>query len=91
MSDNNQIPEDLWVEENVIYTIHEVVQLPVQGFKLGYKLKELELTEDCFPYQYFDSERFMFLLDINVEELDLEEYEEEEDDTPAEANFDSLD
>ncbi len=80
-------------EKNTIYTITEVVKLPVQGYKLGYKLEEIELNDSCFPYEFYDAERFMFLLDVSIELIthDLDDIEDDEDDdTPAIANFESL-
>ena len=89
-----EISEDLWVKQDEIYTIDEVVKLPVQGYKLGYKFKEVELDESCFPYEFYDADRFMFLLDVSIgliiEELREGEDDDEEDDTPAVANFESL-
>ena len=38
-----EIPEDLWVKQDEIYTIKEVGKLAVQDFKIGYKFEEVEL------------------------------------------------
>lgn len=53
-----RIPENKWIKEGETYTVVFAVKLNVQKNKIGYRLKEIELDESCFPYQYFDSERF---------------------------------
>ena len=91
----DEIPEDLCVQKDTVYTIKEVAKLPVQGYKLGYKLEEIELNDSCFPYEFYDAERFMFLLDVSIELIaydldDIDDEDDDEDDTPAVANFESL-
>lgn len=93
-----EIPEDLWVKQDEIYTIKEVAKLAVQGHKIGYKFEEIELDESCFPYEFYDADRFIFLLDVSIAMVleDLRDYDpdnngdDEDDDTPAVANFESL-
>jgi len=71
-----QIPEEKWIKEGETYTVIAVTQLEIQKNKLGYKLAEIDLDHSCFPYHYFDSERFALPKDSPVlkveEELDLE-------------------
>ena len=64
------IPVNKWVVKDEFYTVLEFVKMELQGGKLGVKLKEIDLT-DCFPYEFFDANRF------GVTEADLKKYEEE--------------
>lgn len=52
------IPFHKWVEEGKIYTIERLVRMNIQQNKLGVVLKEIHLDESCFPYYYFDADRF---------------------------------
>jgi hypothetical protein len=51
------IPDDQWIKEGEIYTVTRVVQLALQQDRLGLILEEIKLT-DCFPYEFYDSNRF---------------------------------
>lgn len=53
-----QIPDNKWVKEGEIYTILRLVRMNLQQNKLGIVLEEIELDESCFPYYYFDADRF---------------------------------
>jgi len=53
------IPDEEWLEEGMIYTIVDVVELNLQKGKLGISLEELKLTEASAPYQYYSLERFL--------------------------------
>ena len=53
------IPDEEWLEEGMIYTIADVVELNLQKGKLGISLEELKLTEASAPYQYYSLERFL--------------------------------
>jgi len=63
-----QIPQSQWIEEGVIYTVTNVINLPLQSGIAGFLLKEVSLSPDCFPYEFYNSNRFGIILD-NVEEL----------------------
>lgn len=71
-----QIPDEKWIKEGETYTVTFATPLSIQKNKLGYSLKEIQLDESCYPYHYFDSERFAeasFLDKIKIEEeVDLE-------------------
>ena len=49
----------------------------IQRNKIGVKLAEIELGQSCFPYEYFDAERFAIVDPSKVtskeQELSLEE------------------
>lgn len=53
-----QIPADKWIKEGESYTVVSVTLMNVQRNKLGLKLAEIELGQSCFPYEYFDADRF---------------------------------
>lgn len=57
----NDIPNSKWLEKDKIYTVIRVVKLPLQGMAIGYELEEIDL-KDCFPYQFFSSNRFGVLI-----------------------------
>jgi hypothetical protein len=62
-----------WIEEGVIYTVVSAIKMGLQPGKMGLKLKEIELTDKSFPYEYYDSVRF-----IPIEGLFMSAEEEEE-------------
>lgn len=63
------IPTSKWVKKNEYYTVIMVTKMLIQGGKIGFKLKELDI-DDCFPYTRFSAERF----GIPVADLWAEEY-----------------
>jgi hypothetical protein len=80
MNDSNKpakIPAEKWITKGEFYTVEYAVTLSLQVGKIGYKLKEVNLDHSCFPYEYFDSERFAIVVDslesVKAEEVNLEE------------------
>lgn len=61
-----KIPAEKWIKEGVTYTVEAAVTLSIQVGKIGYKLREINLDHSCFPYEYFDSERFAIIADSSV-------------------------
>ena len=57
------ISEYEWIEEGMVYTITEVVEMGLQKNKLGIALEEIELTEASAPYKYYSLERFLLVPD----------------------------
>ena len=57
------ISEYEWIEEGMVYTIIEVVEMGLQEGKLGIALEEVELTEASAPYKYYSLERFLLVPD----------------------------
>jgi hypothetical protein len=53
-----QVPEEKWIKKGNTYTVIASIKLNIQLGKIGFKLEEIELDHSCFPYEYFDSERF---------------------------------
>lgn len=48
-----------WVKEGEIYTVIEISKMGLQAGRFGYKLKEVQLSEQSFPYEYYNSDRFV--------------------------------
>lgn len=67
-----EIPFDQWIIEGEEYTITKIVKMGLQGNKLGVLLKEIQLGEDCFPYEYYDADRFIPMELIKQETVNIE-------------------
>ena len=48
-----------WIEQGKKYTVIEISKMGLQAGKFGYKLKEVQLSEQSFPYEYYNAERFV--------------------------------
>lgn len=48
-----------WITEGKVYTVVEIAKMNLQNNKLGYRLKEVQLSEQSFPYEYYNAERFI--------------------------------
>jgi hypothetical protein len=48
-----------WIAEGQVYTVVEIAKMNLQNNKLGYRLKEVQLSEQSFPYEYYNAERFL--------------------------------
>jgi hypothetical protein len=55
----DKVPDYEWIKEGIVYTVIQVVEMGLQKNKLGVKLKEVDLSEESFPYQYYDLDRFI--------------------------------
>jgi hypothetical protein len=55
----SKVPESEWVIEGEVYTIIRIVRMGLQDNKFGVLLKEVELSAESFPYELYDSERFL--------------------------------
>lgn len=68
-----QIPPEKWIKQGEIYTVIATTMMNIQRNKLGVKLAEIELGQSCFPYEYFDAERFAITTEAPVlKEAELE-------------------
>lgn len=54
----DKISSEEWIQEGEMYTVYQIDRMGLQHGKLGFKLEEIELTENSFPYEYYDAERF---------------------------------
>ena len=64
-----------WIKEGEIYTVIEISKMGLQAGRFGYKLKEVQLSEQSFPYEYYNSDRFVPL--ISLQQVLKEEEPEE--------------
>ena len=55
------ILEEEWIEEGMVYTITEVVEMALQNGNLGIALEEVKLTKASAPYKYYAIERFLLV------------------------------
>jgi hypothetical protein len=69
-----KIPVEQWIKEGEQYTVIKAVQMGIQDGKYGFLLKEVQMSADCFPYEYYDADRFI-PLDIRVYEMQEEKEE----------------
>lgn len=53
-----QIPPEKWIVKGQTYTVISTTLMNIQRNKVGVKLAEIELGQSCFPYEYFDADRF---------------------------------
>jgi len=68
-----------WIVEGETYTITKVIKMGLQDGKYGVLLKEVQLSAESFPYEYYDADRFLpldILTEVReeeaVKEADLE-------------------
>ena len=82
-SDNKpqNIPIEEWVKEGEMYNVTRIVRMGLQKNIYGFLLKEIQLSSRSFPYELYDSSRFLpigILSDmkeeekVNIEDVNLE-------------------
>lgn len=52
-----EIPQEKWIKQGEFYTLIGVQPL-LSSQSLGFELAEITLDESCFPYHYFNPNRF---------------------------------
>lgn len=70
-----KIPVEQWIKEGEAYTVIKAVQMGLQDGKYGFLLKEVQISADCFPYEYYDADRFI-PLDIRIANMEEEVVQE---------------
>jgi len=65
-----EIPPNKWLTKDAKYTVIGVART-LDG-KLGFKLEEIELGEDCYPFDCFDPKRFGIPMQERVNTLEEE-------------------
>jgi hypothetical protein len=75
----SKIAESEWIQEGIVYTVVLSVNMGLQPGKIGLKLQEVELTQKSFPYEYYDSSRFLPIEGLFAEAEKLEKKEVELD------------
>jgi len=63
----SKVPIEQWIKEGEIYTVTKVIKMGLQDGKYGVLLKEVQMSANCFPYEYYDADRFI-PLDMRVYE-----------------------
>lgn len=82
-SDNKpqNIPIEEWVKEGDMYNVTRIVKMSLQKDIYGFLLKEVQLSSKSFPYELYNSSRFLPIgilsnmkeeEKINIEEACLE-------------------
>jgi len=75
------IPIEEWVKEGDMYNVTRIVRMGLQKDIYGFLLKEIQLSSRSFPYELYDSSRFLpigILSDmkeeekVNIEDVNLE-------------------
>jgi len=75
------VPVEEWVQEGDMYTVTRIVKMGLQKDIYGFLLKEVQLSSRSFPYELYDSSRFLpigILSDmkeeekVNIEDVNLE-------------------
>ena len=75
------IPIEEWVKEGDMYNVTRIVRMGLQKNIYGFLLKEIQLSSRSFPYELYDSSRFLPIgilsdmkeeKEVNVEDVNLE-------------------
>ena len=56
-----QIPQEEWIEEGVVYTVTKITRMGFQKNKFGLALEEIQLTSKSMPFELYDAERFIII------------------------------
>jgi len=54
----NKIPLEQWIKKGEQYTVTRLIHLAITPGKMGVLLKEVQLDASCFPYEFYDADRF---------------------------------
>ena len=81
INDSNKpfkVPIDQWIKKGETYTIKQLIHLAITPGKMGVLLKEVQLDASCFPYEFYDADRFapeeLFQMEESIsQEANLEE------------------
>lgn len=72
-----RIPPHKWIKEGEIYTVTNAMLMNIQVSKVGIQVAEIELDETCFPYSFFDADRFTeyketpAMKEVNLQEAEI--------------------
>lgn len=75
------VPIEEWVKEGDMYNVTRIVRMGLQKNIYGFLLKEVQLSSRSFPYELYDSSRFLpieLLSDmkekekVNIKDVNLE-------------------
>ena len=63
-----------WLTEGTVYTVVEVARMSLQQNRFGYRLKEVQLSDQSFPYEYYSADRFAPY--VTLEAIEAEHFQE---------------
>ncbi len=75
------VPVEEWVQEGDTYTVTRIVRMGLQKDIYGFLLKEVQLSSKSFPYELYNSSRFLPIdilsnikeeEKVNIEDVNLE-------------------
>ena len=75
------VPIEEWVKEGDMYNVTRIVRMGLQKNIYGFLLKEIQLSSRSFPYELYDSSRFLPIgilsdmkeeKEVNIEDVNLE-------------------
>ena len=75
------VPIEEWVKEGEMYNVTRIVRMGLQKNIYGFLLKEIQLSSRSFPYELYDSSRFLPIgilsdmkeeKEVNIEDVNLE-------------------
>ena len=75
------VPIEEWVKEGDMYNVTRIVRMGLQKDIYGFLLKEVQLSSRSFPYELYDSSRFLPISilsnmkeeeKVNIEDVNLE-------------------
>ena len=75
------VPVEEWVKEGDMYNVTRIVRMGLQKNIYGFLLKEIQLSSRSFPYELYDSSRFLPIgilsnikeeEKVNIEDVNLE-------------------
>ena len=69
-----EIPANKWIHSGEVYTLIGVQPL-LSSNSMGFELAEITLGEECFPYHYFNPDRFVPVDEKEMEAVEAELYE----------------
>ena len=73
------VPIEEWVKEGEMYNVTRIVRMGLQKNIYGFLLKEIQLSSRSFPYELYDSSRFLPIgILSNMKEEEKEEVNTEE-------------
>ena len=72
----SEIPLEKWPKKGNAYTVIKAVKMGIQANKIGFHLEEISL-DGCFPYEYYDSIRFLPEDMVNQEDVAVNIVEED--------------
>jgi len=71
----SKISTEEWIKEGEVYTVTNVVNMALTPGKLGFLLKEVQLSPNSFPYEYYSADRFAPYAELSLKSEKVKEAE----------------